>query len=181
MSCGNSVLTPEIQAKIGLLGERTKCWGVIDREGLRRFSQALMDPDPRYWAAEFAASTKFGRVITPPIYPSYMDRSPPWGDDVVSESFKNNINSDGMGGFPNRSGLPPIKTSLKRILNGGNEIEVYEYAALGDEIYFQSKYAGIIERESKKGDHLLIVTVETTYTNQRNQVLCVTRQALIHR
>ena len=86
-----------------------------------------------------------------------------------------------MGWFPNRSGLPPIETSLKRILNGGNEIEVYEYAALGDEIYFQSKYAGIIERESKKGDHLLIVTVETTYTNQRNQVLCVTRQALIHR
>ena len=67
MSCGNSVLTPEIQAKIGLLGERTKCWGVIDREGLRRFSQALMDPDPRYWDDEFAASTKFGRVITPPI------------------------------------------------------------------------------------------------------------------
>ena len=55
MSCGNSVLTPEIQSKIGFLGERTKCWGVVEREGLRRFCQALMDPDPRYWDDEFAA------------------------------------------------------------------------------------------------------------------------------
>lgn len=181
MSCGNSVLTPRIKDMIGFVGEKNQCWGVVEREGLRRFCQALMDPDPRYWDDQFAASTKFGRVITPPIYPSYVDRNPPWGNDAVAESFKNDIESDGMGGFPNRSGLPPIETELKRILNGGNELEVYEYAALGDQIYFQCKYSGIVERISKKGDHLLIVTVETTYTNQSDRLLCVTRQALIHR
>ena len=45
-----SVLTDEIKALIGVTGDKVEAslWG-IEREDLRRFTQAIMDPDPRYW------------------------------------------------------------------------------------------------------------------------------------
>ena len=52
-----SVLTPEVKAMIGVAGELIESWGTVDVEYLRRFTQAVMDPDPRYWAEDFAKST----------------------------------------------------------------------------------------------------------------------------
>ena len=60
-----SALTPEVQAMIGVEGEVVECWGVVDEEYLRRFTQALMDPDPRYWDTELARTTRYGEIIIP--------------------------------------------------------------------------------------------------------------------
>ncbi len=107
MSCGQTILTDEVKAMIGVQGEKVECWGVVEREGLRRFCQALMDPDPRYWDDEFAKTTKFGEIVTPAIYVSYMDRNPPWGPDTVTRAFKENPNSDGIGGMKSAVHCPP--------------------------------------------------------------------------
>ena len=84
-----SALKPEVQAMIGVSGEVVEAWGDVNEEYLRRFTQALMDPDPRYWDAEFAKSTPYGEIITPPIMVSYMVTrilsldGPPKPDDVA--------------------------------------------------------------------------------------------------
>jgi acyl dehydratase len=83
---GESVLTDAVKAVIGATGEKFEAsfaWG-IEREGLRIFTQAIMDPDPRYWDDEFAKSTKFGAVITPPIYCTYIGRRARPGSDASS-------------------------------------------------------------------------------------------------
>ena len=67
-----TALTPEVQAMVGVSGDVVESWGVVDGEYMRRFTQALMDPDPRYWDDEFAKSTRYGELITPPIMVSYM-------------------------------------------------------------------------------------------------------------
>lgn len=60
-------LTPEVKAMIGVRSEFVEfSWWIIEKEELRRFNQALMDPDPRFWDEEFAKSTRYGEVITPP-------------------------------------------------------------------------------------------------------------------
>ena len=61
-----SAITPEVKAMIGVTGDIVESWGVVDAEYLRRFTQAVMDPDPRYWDEEFAKSTPYGEIITPP-------------------------------------------------------------------------------------------------------------------
>jgi hypothetical protein len=43
-----SALTPEVRAMIGVTGEVVESWSVVDAEYLRRFTQAVMDPDPMY-------------------------------------------------------------------------------------------------------------------------------------
>jgi acyl dehydratase len=186
MSEPQNPLTEAVKALIGVMAERVEAsppWG-IEREGLRVFTNAIMDPDPRYWDDEFAKTTKFGAVVTPPIYCSYIGRKTLAGtDDPITRAFQENPNSDGIGGV--REGgpgsLPQIPTPLKRILNAGNEIEVLQYPKLGDRIYSQAKYSDIKGRITKDGTPMLVVTTETTYTNQNDEVLCVLRASTIRR
>ncbi len=182
-------LTDEIKALVGVTAERIEAsppWG-IEREGLRIFTNAIMDPDPRYWDDDFAKETKFGGIVTPPIYCSYIGRKTLAGvEDPVSRAFRENPNSDGIGGVRDRGGeqegaLPPIPTSLKRILNAGNEIELRQYPKLGDNIFSQAKYSDIKGRVSKDGISMLIVTTEITYTNQNGDMLCILHASTIRR
>ena len=184
---GGSALTPEVKGVIGATGEKIEAslpWG-IEREGLRIFTQAIMDPDPRYWDDEFAKTTKFGHIITPPIYCTYLGRrARPGSDDPVTRAFAENPNSDGIGGVrtaESRGGLPDVPTPLKRILNAGNEIELRQYPKLGDRVFSQAKYADIRERVGKDGSRMLIVTTEHIYTNQNGEVLCILRASQIRR
>jgi hypothetical protein len=182
-----SALTAEVKAVIGATAEKIEAslpWG-IEREGLRVFTNAIMDPDPRYWDDEFAKTTKFGAVITPPIYCTYLGRrTRPGSEDPVTRAFAENPNSDGIGGVrtpETRGGLPDVPSHLKRVLNAGNEIEVRQYPKLGDRIFSQAKYADIKERAGKDGSRMLIVTTETVYTNQNDEVLCILRASSIRR
>jgi hypothetical protein len=184
---GESALTPEVKGVIGTKGEKIEAsfpWGIA-REGLRIFTQAIMDPDPRYWDEDFAKKTKFGGIITPPIYCTYIGRRQrPGTEDPVTRAFEENPNSDGIGGVRSaeeKGGLPDVPTNLKRILNAGNEIEVRQYPKLGDRIYSQAGYRDIKERVGKDGTRMLIVTTEITYTNQNGEVLCILRASQIRR
>jgi len=123
-----SALTPEVKAMIGVTGESVEAWGVVDAEYLRRFTQAVMDPDPRYWDAEFAKSTRYGEIIAPPIMVSYMaSRIRPDQEDPITKAFQLNPMSDGIGAVERHGELPPIPTDLVRVLNAGNELEIYKY------------------------------------------------------
>lgn len=189
MSMTNNPLTEEIKALIGMTAEKVEAsppWG-IEREGLRIFTNAIMDPDPRYWDDDFAETTRFGGIIAPPIYCSYIGHKTLAGtEDSITRAFRENPNSDGIGGVrdsgPDQKGaLPPVPTPLKRILNAGNEIEIYKYPVLGDRIYSQAKYSQIQGRITKDGTPMLVVTVQTTYTNQNGDLLCILRASSIHR
>jgi len=81
----------------------------------------------------------------------------------------------------NKGALPPLPTPLKRILNAGNNIEVLQYPKLGDHIFSQAKYSDIKGRVTKDGTPMLIVTTETTYSNQDGDVLCILYASTIRR
>jgi acyl dehydratase len=181
-----TILTDALRALIGYTGERVEAslWG-IEKEDLRRFTQAIMDPDPRYWDEAFARTTRFGELITPPIYCTYLSRkTPPGADDPITRAFRENPQSDGIGGVDSgrrRGDLPAIPTELKRIMNAGNEIEVYKCPTLGDRIFAQAKIADIRERFGRDGSPMLIITIETIYTDQNGAVLCILRASSIRR
>ena len=177
-----SALTLEVRAMIGVSGEVVEAWGVVDTEYLRRFTQAVMDPDPRYWDTEFAESTQYGEIITPPIMVSYLaSRIRPDQDDPVSRAFQENPESDGIGSIERPGELPPVPTDLVRVLNAGNELEIYQYPSIGDKVFFQNKYSDIRERVGRDGKPFLIITRETAYKNQDGALLCITRASSIRR
>ncbi|MFC1935756.1 MaoC family dehydratase N-terminal domain-containing protein, partial [Chloroflexota bacterium] len=176
-------LTDEVKAMIGVEGEFVELsWGLVEKEGLRRFTQGIMDPDPRYWDEEFAKTTRYGEVITPHIYVSYMNRMPPWEEDSISRVFVENPVSDGTGAqLSRRGGLPPVPTDLVRNLNAGNESEILQFPSLGDRIYSQGRYSKIVEHMGRDGSPFIVMTTETTFYNQRGDRLCITRGNSIRR
>ena len=177
-----SVLTPQVQAMIGVSGEVVEAWGDVNEEYLRRFTQAVMDPDPRYWDKEFAESTQYGEIITPPIMVSYMaTRIRPDQEDPITKAFEEDPMSDGIGSVERPGALPPVPTHLVRVLNAGNELEIYKYPAIGDKIFFQNRYSDIRERAGRDGQPFLIITTETTYRNHNEDLLCITRASTIRR
>ena len=177
-----SAITPEVKAMIGVAGDVVESWGYVDVEYLRRFTQAVMDPDPRYWDQQFAETTPYGEIITPPIMVSYMaTRIRPDQEDPVTRAFEEDPMSDGIGRVERPGALPPVPTHLVRVLNAGNELEIYKYPSIGDKIYFQNRYSDIRERAGRDGQGFLIITTETTYKNQDGDLLCITRASGIRR
>ena len=177
-----SALTPEVRAMIGVAGDTVEAWGVVDAEYLRRFTQAVMDPDPMYWDEEYARDSRYGEITTPPIMVSYMaSRIRPDQEDPITRAFEENPESDGIGSVERPGELPPVPTSLVRVLNAGNELEIYKYPSIGDKVYFQNRYSDIRERVGRDGKPFLIITRETRYWNQKNEVLCITRASTIRR
>ena len=177
-----SALTPEVKAMIGVSGDTVEAWGVVDEEYLRRFTQALMDPDPRYWDQEFSRANRFGEIVTPPIMVSYMStRIRPDQEDPITKAFQEDPESDGIGRVERPGALPPVPTNLVRVLNAGNELEIYKYPSLGDKIFFQNRYSDIRERAGREGRAFLIITIETNYKNQQGDLLCITRASTIRR
>ena len=113
---------------------------------------------------------------------SYMaTRIRPDQDDPITRAFENNPMSDGIGRVDLPGALPGVPTHLVRVLNAGNELELYKYPSIGDKIFFQNKYADIRERAGRDGQPFLIITAETTYKNQNGDLLCVTRASSIRR
>ena len=177
-----SVLTPEVKAMIGVSGEVVEAWGDVNEEYLRRFTQALMDPDPRYWDQEFAKGTQYGEIIAPPIMVSYMaTRIRPDQEDPITRAFEEDPESDGIGRVERPGALPPVPTHLVRVLNAGNELEIYKYPSIGDKIFSQNRYSDIRERSGRDGQAFLIITTETTFKNHDGEVLCITRASTIRR
>ena len=83
-----------------------------------------MDPDPRYWDQEFAKTTPYGEIITPPIMVSYMaSRIRPDQEDPITKAFEEDPMSDGIGRVSRPGSLPRVPTNLVRVLNAGNELE----------------------------------------------------------
>lgn len=175
-------LTPEVLALVGNETERVR-QGRVEADGLRRFCQAIMDPDPRYWDEAFARETRFGAIVTPALYSSHFSLKTPAGTpDLLGPAFARDPDYDGSSvAAPRENSLPPVPTRLVRILNGGNEIEMLAYPRVGDEVFSRMRYASIEGKVDKQGKDMLIVKVETIFTNQDEQVLSILRQTILRR
>jgi acyl dehydratase len=150
----DTYITPEIKALIGLEGEPQPSWEPVERSEVRRFAQAVMDDDPIFWNDAYAKDTRYGGVVAPPLFPLFAHRRPP--------------------------GSPVPLPMLPRLLNGGNEVEFYQLPKLGDRITARAKYLDIYEKTGRSGTMVFIV-LETRYTNQRDEMLMISRLTLIRR
>ena len=165
---------------IGLTGAPKPAPMPLERDTLRRFAQAIMDPDPIYYDDQAAAASRFGQVTAPPLYPAHAYRMPADMPDPF-EIFASNPDSDGTAGNDGMLyGLPEIKSPYKRLLNGGNELTFYRSLALGERCVVTPRYANVTLKEGKNGAMLLVV-IETTYRTEQGEPLLVNRQTLIWR
>ncbi len=170
-------ITDEVKSYIGREGKEMISGPVTECE-VRRFIQAIMDPDPIHWNEEYAKKTRYRGVVAPPLFVTHIFRTPAGAPDPLEEGFKKAPDFDGLTLV--RVGIEAPPLPLKRTLNAGNEIEFFKYPRVGERVVAKGKIVDIYEREGKAGKMIFFV-VEITYVNQSGEVVAKARRTLIRR
>ena len=125
----------------------------IEKGTIRRFAQALGDPNPLWQDEEYAAKSHFGGIIAPPTFAL----------SIGLEQFMEEM---------------AASASFGTILNGGTDLECYQPIRPGDKIAVVTKIANVREREGKMGK-MAFITFDTTYKNQKQEMVAHCRQMII--
>ncbi|MBZ9894355.1 MULTISPECIES: MaoC family dehydratase N-terminal domain-containing protein [unclassified Mesorhizobium] len=171
-------ITDEVKALIGLESEWEEGCDPVERGQIRRHFQATMDNDPVYWDDAHAAGTKFGSVVAPPLFPLHVLRPAPGTPDPFERAAKDPDFDGSVRGL--MKGLKPLPIPLTRVLNGGNEVEIYQQAKPGETVRVRSKYLDIYQKEGRTGTMVFLLT-ETVYTNGDGELLLKAIQTRILR
>jgi len=139
----NKIVTDEIRKLVGTESQPRVV--EIERGAIRRFAEAIGDPNPLFNDEAAARRSRYGGMIAPPTFCRSLG-----------------------GGFFN------VPLPLARALDGGSEWEYSEPIRPGDRITVVSKLADIREAEGRMGTMVFIVT-ETRYTNQFGQLCAIQR------
>jgi acyl dehydratase len=145
----------------------------VEKEPIRRFADAVDDQNPLYWDEEYAKKSRYGSIISPPGFissPWYAGRAVKWG--------KKNPATEGLGRADLMMAL--VQAGYWRALDGGMEYEFFKPVKAGDTIKSASVVKDVMEREGRTGKMAFMIT-ETTYTNQKGEVVAKARGTSIHR
>lgn len=163
-----TMLTDEIRGYIGMETEVQLCCDPVERGAVRRFAQAIMDPDPIYMDEEFTGDSRYGGPVAPPLFATAMLRLPFGDRDLVTERAED-PDFDGAVGSSSL-GLPPLPLHGRAMLNGGTEVEVIRYPRHGEWVKVKSRYKDIYERETSKGP-MLFVIYESDFTDENGKLI----------
>ncbi len=150
MASQGPLVTEEMRQKsIGAEGKPTVL--EVEKGAIKRFAEALGDPNP-LWNDEAAARKgRYGGIVAPPTF-------------LRSIRFQ-------------RPDLP-LEIPFNRLLDGGSEWEYFGPVRAGDRITAIARIADVSERSGRLG--LMLFTVfEVTYTNQLDEVVATQRSTSI--
>lgn len=148
-----SILTPEARAMIGR--EAAPVSEEVSKSAIRRFARATFDSNPLHTDEAQAAKGPHGGLVAPPAF--FMALAKPIEEETPPLH-------------------PPLKAS--RTVAGGEEWELFAPIRPGDVITRRSKLVDMYEKQGRSGPMVFRVT-ETTYTNQRGELVAKTRSTSI--
>ncbi|MBI4332955.1 MAG: MaoC family dehydratase N-terminal domain-containing protein [Chloroflexi bacterium] len=146
-----SLITEEMKKIIGVESEPIVY--DVEKGAIKKFAQAIGDPNPLWQDEEHARKTVYGGIIAPPTFAISL-RHDPFMDRVKQ-----------MANF-------------KRILNGGNDIEYFQPLRPGDVISVTGKVIDIRERAGKTGK-MAFLTLELSFKNQKGELAAKIKNLLI--
>jgi acyl dehydratase len=128
----------------------------VDRSKVREFALSLDDHDPVYQDAEAARTAGFGAIPAPA---TFVVSSAHWRTD------------DDM--------IAALGLDLRRVLHGECRWEYFEPVLVGDELTETRRVSDVTQREGKRGGTMTMITIETDFTNQRDQLVVRQTDVLI--
>ena len=123
----------------------------VEKGALIRFAEAIDDPNPLYQDEVEARRSRYGGIIAPPTFFRTMRSGP---------------------------ARVHVESPFKRVLDGGSEWEFHEPVRPGDRITVTQLLANVVQRSGRLGP-MVILTRETRYVNQLDQLVAVQRTTSI--
>ena len=139
----------------------------IEKGAIRRYAEAIDDPNPQYSDEEFAKNSRHGEITCPPGFFGWPVGKGPFLSGPITIAgtmlkFMDALNKAGFG----------------TLLDGGIEYEFIQPIRAGDRLELIPKITELYERETKMGTTVFGI-IEATYTNQNGDIVVKTRNTLI--
>lgn len=161
----SAVIPPEAKAMVGK--RATPQTYEVTETAIRRFAQAIGDPNPLYVDEDYAKKTKWGGIIAPALF---------FFTFAYDDTREFQLREDGR----------PVGTELdiplpvSRTVGGASAIEFGEPIRPGDIITATKKVADVYCKEGKTGP-LYFTVIETAYTNQKGELVAREHATFIER
>ena len=126
----------------------------IEKGLIRKFSQAIGDPNPLWLDEEYAKKEGYENIIAPPTLILAL------GWDEHEQQFKPYM--------PYNSGV-----------HGSTEVEFYEPVKPNDVITVKCKLADVKGKKGKRFGDMVFLLFERVYTNQKQQLVAICRQTQV--
>ena len=159
----STLITPQVRAIIGqeIPPERNRF--PISEEMAFDLADAIQDPNPLYSDRDYAANSRFGKLLCPPLAT--------WKDIAPSIGF--------FGAGQESHFQVPLPFNSYG-LNGGSDWQFLRPAYVGDWITRRFRILDIYEKQGRSGLLVFVVRRETQ-TNQEGQVINLAKRVSIHR
>jgi hydroxyacyl-ACP dehydratase HTD2-like protein with hotdog domain len=146
----------DIPAKtLELIGfEKVRSYEVTHKD-IKRFAQAIDDPNPKFRCNDSGLSATNQSVVGPPLICQMFAF-----EDVEIEELP-------PDGSPIEINIP---LPANKTVGGGSVFEIFGQIRSGDRITVKSKIADIYKKEGRSGT-LFFVSVETSFYNQNNNLV----------
>lgn len=128
----------------------------VEKGHIRKFAEAIGDPNPLYRDEEYARKSRHGGIIAPPTF-LLDDGTITFGDKLMEDCRPD-----------------------KGFLNGGIQMDINRQFRAGDVITTRAKLADVYMKEGKFGS-MIFMTVEVSYIDQNGELVAVGRHNFIRR
>jgi N-terminal half of MaoC dehydratase len=157
-------LTDAMRAQIGTASPP---WTLeVTTTSVRAFARGVGYADPVYFDIETARQAGYRNLPAPPTYLGTPVFIPGRSDDTFSQP---------------KAARQGVEHGLKGLLDGGTETEYFAEICAGDTLTIVSRIAALDVRTSPSLGKMLIMTTESTYTNQDGKTVAVQRgQAIFY-
>jgi len=135
----------------------------IERGAIRRFAEAVDDPNPLYHDAEYARNSRYREMVAPVGFDGWPIKGPVEMDVLY-----------GVMGMLAKAGYPVI-------LDGGIEYSPFLRLRAGDILCGYTTIAGITEKSTTYGKKMLLTTLVTEYSNQNGEKALGVRRTVVSR
>jgi len=125
----------------------------IEKGMIRRFVQAIDDPNPLWQNDEHARKSRYGGIVAPPTF-------------ILTIGFEQ-IQQQILASIPSGT-----------ILHGDTMLECYQPIRPGDVVTATTKITNIRQRQGEKGKTVFI-SFEIIYINQRQELVAKCRQMVV--
>lgn len=157
-------LTDDMRAQIG---SESPPWTMeVTTTSVRAFARGVGYADPVYFDIDAARRAGYRNLPAPPTYLGTPVFIPGQSDDTFSQP---------------KAARQGISHGLKGLLDGGTETEYFADICAGDTLTIVSRIAALDVRSSPSLGKMLIMTSESTFTNQNGQKVATQRgQAIFY-
>jgi len=146
----------------------------VEKGSIKRFADAVDDPNSLYWDEKHAGKSRYGSIIAPPGFFGWPVKLP----RGMTFQRPTDITDPPEATEAMRAAL--AKAGYANVLDGGIEYELFLPVRAGDVLSAKSIIKDIREREGKTGKMAFIV-IETSYYNKKNELVATARATAIYR